>query len=437
MLDCQNKFLSDLYRKIKWLISFRALFAAVLLSTSLFVGFNERLPFFKPPLIFLYGVSTGILFLSLIYILILRKVAQLSYFGYVQLVVDVCLVSFIIVLTGGFTSVFSFLYLMVIIYASMITFRKGAMIIATICCIQYGILVDLEYYGIILPYGFDAGHILMSYSWNYVIYKLIITIAACFAVAALSGYLSEQERHARKDLWAMEDQVKRVEKLAGVGEMASGLAHEIKNPLASLSGSIQVLREDLPYEKTRDRLMEIVLRETDRISALVNDFLMFAKPNPGSAKVIELRKAIDDIVDFFQADARRKRNLVITRELIDDIYISIDPDQFRQILWNLLLNADESIDHDGRIHISMTPADKKYAGVTIADTGCGMTEDTMQMIFDPFFTRKPKGTGLGLSIVQRLISSWNGFIDFKSVPGKGSSFTVKFPRIPHPRSSSS
>ena len=219
--------------------------------------------------------------------------------------------------------------------------------------------------------------------------------------------------------------------------MASGLAHEIKNPLASLSGSIQVLREDLPYEKTRDRLMEIVLRETDRISALVNDFLMFAKPNPGSAKVIELRKAIDDIVDFFQADTRRNRNLVITRELIDDIYISIDPDHLRQILWNLLLNADESIDHDGSIHISMTPADKKYAGVTITDTGCGMTEDTMKMIFDPFFTRKPKGTGLGLSIVQRLISSWNGFIDFKSVPGKGSSFTVKFPRIPHPRSSSS
>ncbi|MCU0598451.1 MAG: ATP-binding protein [Desulfobacterales bacterium] len=437
MPEHQNKFASDLYRKIKWLIFFRALFATVLLCTSLFVGYNERLPFFKPPLIFLYGISIGFLFFSGIYLLILRKIANLSRFGYLQLIIDVFLVSLIIVLTGGFTSVFSFLYLIVIIYASMITFRKGAMIIATICCIQYGLLVDLEYYGIIHPYGFDSRHILISYSWNYVIYKLIITITVCFAVAALSGYLSEQERRARQDLWAMEDQVKRVEKLAAVGEMASGLAHEIKNPLAALSGSIQVLREDLPYEKGRDRLMEIVLRETDRISALVNNFLMFAKPKPGNAQAISLSKAIDDILDLFQTDARRNRSVAISRDLIDDVYISIDPDQLRQILWNLMLNAEEAIEREGSIRVSMHPEDKKYAGVTISDTGCGMTEDTIRSIFDPFFTRKPKGTGLGLSIVQRLISSSNGFIDVTSVPGKGSSFTVKFPRIPHPRSSSS
>jgi two-component system, NtrC family, sensor histidine kinase HydH len=433
MLDRQNKLVSDLFRKIKWLIFFRALFATVLLCTSLFVGFNERFPFFKSPLMLLYGISTGILVLSGIYILILRKVSNLSFFGYIQTFIDVFLVSIIILLTGGFTSVFSFLYLVVIIYASMINFRKGAMIIAAICCLQYGLLVDFEYYNIIHPFGVEAKPIIMSYSWNYVIYKLIITFAACFAIAALSGFLAEQERRARQDLWAMEEQVKRVEKLAAVGEMASGLAHEIKNPLAALSGSIQVLREDLPYEKTRDRLMEIVLRETDRISALVNDFLMFAKPKPGNAQVLPLRKAIDDIVDLFQADTRRRnRSITITRDLINDIYISIDPDHLRQILWNLLLNAEEAIDHEGFINISMHPADKKYAGVTIADTGCGMTEDTLKLIFDPFFTRKPKGTGLGLSIVQRLISSCSGFIDVTSVPGKGSSFIIKFPRIPHP-----
>jgi two-component system, NtrC family, sensor histidine kinase HydH len=433
MLDRQNKFASDFFRKLKWLIFFRALFATVLLCSSLFVGYNERLPFFLSPMLYMYGISAGILLLSGIYILVLRKVSNLTNFGYFQLVIDVFLVSLIILLTGGFTSVFSFLYLVVIIYASMITFRKGAMVIATICCIQYGLLVDLEYYSIIHPFGFETKHILMSYSWNYVIYKMVITISACFAIAALSGYLAEQERRARQDLWAMEDQIKRVEKLAAVGEMASGLAHEIKNPLASLSGSIQVLREDLPYEKTRDRLMEIVLRETDRISALVNDFLMFAKPKPGNAQVLPLRRAIDDIVDLFQADTRRRnRSVTITRDLINDIYISIDPDQLRQILWNLLLNADEAVEHKGAINISMHPADKKYASITITDDGCGMTEDTLKLIFDPFFTRKPKGTGLGLSIVQRLISSYNGFIDVTSVPGKGSSFILKFPRVPHP-----
>jgi two-component system sensor histidine kinase PilS (NtrC family) len=437
MLDRQKKVAADLYRKIKWLIFFRALFATVLLGSSLFVGYNERLPYLKPPLIFLVGISFCILVLSGAYLFILGKIKGLLFnFGYFQLFIDVLLVSIVILLTGGFASVFSFLYLVVIIYASMITFRRGAMIIATVCCIQYGVLVDLEYYGLLIPYGFDARHILMTYSWNYVIYKLIITIAACFAVAALSGYLSEQEKRAKHDLWAMEDQIQRVEKLAAVGEMASGLAHEIKNPLAALSGSIQVLREDLPYDRTRDRLMEIVLRETDRISALVNNFLIFAKPRPGNAKEISMRKAIDDILDLFEADARRNRNIAITRDLIDDVYVSIDPDHLRQILWNLLLNAEQAIENKGNIHISMHPEENKFASVTISDDGCGMAEDIIQSIFDPFFTRKPKGTGLGLSIVQRLVSSCNGLIDVRSVPGKGSSFIIKFPRIFHPQSSS-
>jgi two-component system sensor histidine kinase PilS (NtrC family) len=192
MLDRQKKVAADLYRKIKWLIFFRALFATVLLGSSLFVGYNERIPYFKPPLIFLMGISFCILVLSGAYLFILSKIKGLLFnFGYFQLFIDVLLVSIVILLTGGFASIFSFLYLVVIIYASMITFRRGAMIIATVCCIQYGILVDLEYYGLLIPYGFDARHILMTYSWNYVIYKLIITIAACFAVAALSGYLSE------------------------------------------------------------------------------------------------------------------------------------------------------------------------------------------------------------------------------------------------------
>jgi two-component system sensor histidine kinase PilS (NtrC family) len=270
---------------------------------------------------------------------------------------------------------------------------------------------------------------MMAYSWNYVIYKLVITIAACFAIAVLSGYLSEQEKRAKQDLWAMEDQVKRVEKLAAVGEMASGLAHEIKNPLASLSGSIQVLREELPYEKRRDQLMEIVLRETDRISALVNDFLMFAKPQKGKPQIIELSRALDDIVGIFHADTRRNRRIIISKDLVDDVYISIDPDQLRQVIWNLLLNAEEAIENEGRIDISMHPVEKKYASLTISDNGCGMPEDILKSIFDPFFTKKPKGTGLGLSIVQRIISSYNGLIDVMSTPGEGTSFIIKFPRV--------
>jgi two-component system, NtrC family, sensor histidine kinase HydH len=430
MIHRQKRLEADIYRKFKWLIFFRALFAAVLFGSSTFVAYHEAISFLSRPLIFLNIIAAATMLLSGFYAIILPHVKKLLRFGYVQLNIDIITVSFIILMTGGFSSVFSFLYLVVIIYASMVTFRRGGMIIAIICVIQYGILVDLEYYGIVHPFGFEPRYMLATYSWEYVIYKLLITIAACFAVAFLSGYLSEQEKRAKLNFWAAEEQIKRVEKLAAIGEMASGLAHEIKNPLAAVSGSIQVLKEDIPYEPYRDKLMDIVIRETDRISALVNDFLLFAKPGQGRAENIDVGLAVDEIVTYFESDLRhRQRKVNIYRQIARNIFIYADPEHIRQVLWNLLLNADEAIENQGSIHITVAMVDRKSVGITITDSGCGMTEETMQSIFDPFFTRKTKGTGLGLSIVQRIVTSCNGLIDVSSTPGQGTSFIFKFPRI--------
>lgn len=435
MIDREKRLEADLYRKFRWLIFFRALFAAVLFSSSMFVSYHEGIPFFSAPLVFLVIVGAGTLLLSGFYAFVLPRVKRLVRFGYIQLNIDIIIVSFIILLTGGFSSVFSFLYLVVIIYASMVTFRRGGMIMAIICVIQYGILVDLEYYGIIHPFGFEPRYMLATYSWEYVIYKMLITIAACFAVAFLSGYLSEQEKRARLDLWTAEEQIKRVEKLAAIGEMASGLAHEIKNPLAAVSGSIQVLKEDIPYEPYRDKLMDIVIRETDRIGALVNDFLLFAKPRPGRAQNIDIGAAVDEIVTYFESDLRRRyRKINVNRQIARNVFIYADPEHVRQVLWNLLVNADEAIEGEGSIHIIAASLDRKSVGITVTDSGCGMTDETVKSIFDPFFTRKAKGTGLGLSIVQRIVSSCNGLIDVVSAPGEGTSFTLKFPRVITPRS---
>ena len=292
------------------------------------------------------------------------------------------------------------------------------MFIAFFCSVQYCVLVSLEYQGVIYPIGFASDFVVKNNNWDYVLYKLMITIAACFCVAFLSGLLAEQERRAKQDLWAMEAQVKRVEKLAAIGEMASGLAHEIKNPLASLSGSIQFLREEIPYDPDRDRLMDIILREADRLSALVNDFLMFAKPQPGHIRLVELDVAIDEVIKVFTADNHRNRRITVSRQLDEGVYIEIDPEHLRQVLWNLLLNADEAIEDEGRIDIKMFSLDKNYVCITIADDGCGMTEETLSLIFDPFFTVKAKGTGLGLSIVQRIITSYNGLIDVRASQAK-------------------
>ncbi len=430
MIDREKRFQSDLYRKIKWLIFFRALFASVLLGSSMLAAYHEGISVLSTPLVYLNIIAIAILLVSGCYALFLPRVKKLLLFGYIQLNIDSVTVSGIILLTGGFSSVFAFLYLLVIIYAGMVTSRRGGMITAIICVIQYGILVDLEYYGIIHPFGFEPLYMLSTYSWEYVIYKMLITMAACFAVAFLSGYLAEQEKQAKLDLWAAEEQIRRVEKLAAIGEMASGLAHEIKNPLAAVSGSIQVLKEELPYEPYRDKFMGIMIRETERISALINDFLLFAKPGIGRAKALDVGEAADEIVTYFESDLRhRHRKIVINRQVARGIYIHADPEHIRQVLWNLLLNADEAIDGQGSIHVDVGQIDRKNIGITITDSGCGMTAETMQSIFDPFFTQKTKGTGLGLSIVQRIVTACNGIIDVSSTPGKGTSFILKFPQV--------
>jgi two-component system sensor histidine kinase PilS (NtrC family) len=418
-----------LFRKLQWLIFFRALFAAVLLGSAVFVGVRDNFTFASDPLIVVNSIGVLLLCLSGLYSFILYHTSRLSLLGYFQISLDSLLVTGIIFVTGGFSSIFSFLYLVVIIYASMVLFRRGGMFMAFFCSVQYCVLVSLEYQGGIYPIGFASDIAVKNPNWDYVLYKLIITIAACFCVAFLSGLLAEQERRAKQDLWAMEAQVKRVEKLAAIGEMASGLAHEIKNPLASLSGSIQFLREEIPYDPDRDRLMDIILREAARLTALVNDFLMFAKPQPGHIRLVELDIAIDDVIKIFTADNHRNRRITVSRQLEEGVYIEIDPEHLRQVLWNLLLNADEAIADQGRIDVRMVSLDKNYVCITIADTGCGMTEETQAKIFDPFFTvKKAKGTGLGLSIVQRIITSYHGLIDVSSKPDQGTTFTVKLQR---------
>jgi two-component system sensor histidine kinase PilS (NtrC family) len=416
----------DLYSKLKWLTFFRVLFALVLLASATFVGIRNQQTFFTPPLFFLNAIAGLAVLLSVTYTIILRYTRRLVLLGYAQIIIDTLLITGIIFLTGSFSSIFSFLYLLVIIYASMILFRNGGMVTAVLCSIQYGVMVDLEYYGIIHPFDVAPDFMMANYDWNYVIFRLLMTIIACFAVAFLAGYVSEQEKRAKRDLWAMEAQVKRVEKLAAIGEMAAGLAHEIKNPLASMTGAIQVLKDEVTHNGDHARLMGIVLRESDRISSLVNEFLMFARPQQGNKKVVFLDHELKEIIKQFETSNPQQRP-EIRKSINRDIPVEIDPEHFRQVVWNLLLNAMEATRKPGQIDVELYAQDHRYACLVISDNGCGMTEEIQQSIFDPFFTRKSKGTGLGLSIVQRILTSYDGLIDVQSTPDQGSTFTVKLP----------
>ena len=414
----------DLHSQLKWIVLARAVFAVVLIFSTLFFS-NQHTGSLVQPFRSLYYMAGVVLGLSLVYLFFLHRKQFLLGIAYFQTIADTALVTAIVFVTGGFESVFTFLYLVVIIYTSMVLRQQGSFVMATLSSLQYGLLIELEYFQIVSPF-IGGRPLAMSVDETQIVYRIMITIAACFAVAILSGILSFQLRTARQDLKIAQEHLKRVEKMAAVDEIISGIAHEIKNPLASLSGSIQLLREDTEPGSDADRLMQIILRETGRLKQIVNDIRLIARPNRANTQLISVSRAVEDVVTLLLNTPEWTSRIEITTQLDAKLQVDMDPVHLQQILWNLIKNAAEAIEGAGRIDIRLSSPRNKRIYLTISDTGKGIDKSQASHIFDPFFTTKPEGTGLGLSIIHRIIDAYEGMIDFESVPGRGTLFTLIF-----------
>lgn len=230
-------------------------------------------------------------------------------------------------------------------------------------------------------------------------------------------------------LRTMEEAVQRSERLSDLGRVAAGLAHEIRNPLASMSGSIELLRGCVAAGEDERRLMEIVLREAGRLNELVTQFLAFARPAPPRRVPTDLAVLLDETLSVFRNDPQAAG--VRVEERLTTAIADCDPDQIRQVIWNLLSNAAHAIAAVGRtdggglrVRCVVAP---DGAIIEIEDDGKGMTADELGRIFIPFFTTRPSGTGLGLATVHRIVDAHGGSIRVASEPGAGSRFTIVLP----------
>ncbi len=247
----------------------------------------------------------------------------------------------------------------------------------------------------------------------------------------------------------MEEQMKRYDRMAAIGALAAGMAHEIRNPLASLSGSIQMLKSELSLDPQQKHLMEITLRESERLNALITDFLLFAHPPLIQRSSVEIERILDETVELFAHSPAFHKGLRITRPQGNGSTEAwVDPDQIRQVFWNLLINAAQAIQDEGDIRIRIERTTDSYGGgfllspesrerewikIMIADSGYGISPQEKEKIFDPFYTTKEGGTGLGLSIVHKIIESHHGAIRVESDIGRGSLFTIFLPVSPPER----
>lgn len=562
--------------KIKALMALRVMVITLFLG-SVIVLFARKgqVPSTFPYIILIISVYI----LTILYALSLPRIRNHRTFAYLQLVVDVCTVTGMVYFTGGVDSVFSFLYILTIIAASIILERRACYAIASIASILFGALVNLEFYQVIEHYSFYLNRAPV-HPEGYTFFTVFSNIAAFYIVAFLSGHLSyrlkktgvelaerdidlrelkrfhenvvenmntglvttqldgrinsvnraavritgHQEHEVlwrscteifplpeleelfrdpqgadkklsaiegyitRKDgsrayivmnasllrdeqgaikgviasfqdltnLKEIEEKMRRADRLAYVGTLAAGMAHEIRNPLASISGSIEVLSESLKLDETNQRLMEIVLKETDRLNATITQFLNYARPLPAKKELVNLNDLTTEVADLLEHNSELRQNVEISATSgRKEVCCLVDPREIRQVLWNLCINSLQAMEGKGRLTLSTDVVFREsesmawrrikesiqhrnnktlqdgvdFVKIVVEDTGKGIPEANRERIFDPFVTSREDGEGLGLSIAYKTIEHHEGTIEVESELGRGTKMIIYLPLL--------
>lgn len=481
---------------------------------------------------FIYTLSGITYGLSILYLLLLGKAGRSRLFVYLQLLGDAGLVTGLVYYTGGIASPFSFLYLLTIITAVIMLYRRGGFILASVCGIAYGTLVDLQYLGL-LPAGGAVGVPAASVYSHY--YSIFLHFFAFYAVAFLVSYLSENlrrtgsileeqrghladlqvynelvidsmssglitldlegritkvnevalglTRYAEAELMGqdilqllgfprrylglinrklsrrrlyrfdlkvtrrdgviipvgvstsllrdkegtplgyiiifqdltemrkLEEDLRTRDRLAVVGEMAADVAHEIRNPLASISGSVQMLSADAAAGDEHRHLLAIIQRESARLDRSIQEFLSFARPAPLVLQEVNLSEMVRDTATLLgNSDELLSGHRIEVDLPAEDVSLRADDDRLRQVVWNLSRNALKAMADGGRLTIRLTPPQGDQLTLEFVDQGHGFLEDSKRQVFRPFAGKFRRGTGLGLAIVYRIVQAHGGRI---------------------------
>ncbi|MCG6534802.1 MAG: ATP-binding protein, partial [Syntrophales bacterium LBB04] len=234
-------------------------------------------------------------------------------------------------------------------------------------------------------------------------------------------------------LLEMEEALAKSKRLAIIGEMAAGLAHEMRNPLASLSGSIQILKRDLQLNAVDEKLMQIILRGKDQLDHVIKDFLLLARAAPGDRETVFIKEIIEGVIESIQYLPDWNNDIRVRLDLSDNLSVFANRTEIREVIWNLLMNAVQSMPEGGELSVETRKIYDGTNGETlemqVSDTGYGIDEEYLDRIFEPFFTTKERGTGLGLAIVNRIIEGYKGKILIRRGVEKGTICKVSLPLI--------
>ncbi|VAX25554.1 Sensor protein of zinc sigma-54-dependent two-component system [hydrothermal vent metagenome] len=230
-----------------------------------------------------------------------------------------------------------------------------------------------------------------------------------------------------RELKSLEKAVERSERLASMGRMAAGIAHEIRNPLSSIKGLAQYLRNKFEKDSEDHEYASVMISEVDRLNRVIRDMLNFAKPHEPKLALCNIEDIVSHSLKLTESELNEKKINIILMNKDDLPTVLADSDLLTQVFLNLFANSIEAMDENGTIEISFSE-EEQFVIIEISDEGSGIEEENLNKIFDPFFTSKSTGTGLGLAIVYRIIENHNGKITVNSVVNKGTTFIIKLPK---------
>lgn len=541
--------MADLHSDARMLIAVRVVVVTSLLLAALLIQFTVSGVL---PINYLYLTTATTYAMTLGYIALGKMVSSRKINLSIQFAGDLIIVTMLVYFTGGLDSPFSFLYLVSIITAAMLLYRRGGLIAASGAVILYGALTDLMYYGF-LPYPtqnffppsvWTAGRLYMNLATN---------IAGFYATALLTSYISEKLRKTFHELdvnrqnlaelqalnqnvvqsipsglvtltpfgtvsfvnpagcvildvtpqelsgrnlveagifseneWSelrnglravnvvrgekddfirngerrslgyaltplntihgssygftlvfqdltemkqLEAQLRLRDRMAAVGELSAGIAHEIRNPLAAISGSVQVLKSSDRLTSQEQRLMSIILKESDRLNKSIADFLRFVKPQEKKALEFDIAASLNETLELLSNSAELKEEHRI-EFLIQPSSFNLlgDADQIRQVFWNIAKNAIQAMPAGGVLTVATEVTPPEYR-ILFTDTGRGFSDAEQRRLFQPFRTNFPSGTGLGMAISYRIIQEHGGRIDVDSAANAGTTITISLPVI--------
>jgi two-component system sensor histidine kinase HydH len=411
-----------LVRRLAWVIGARVLILAGALGAVAVVGVKRGFSVGGNTVqiaLATVGVALG---LAAIYAAVLRAGRALEPLATAQTVLDQAAWTVLVYLTGGAASGATSFYGLTCVVGAFLLGIRGATIavIAGVTC--YASLTIALYSGWLAPPR-DQPPPMYAIGFEELAYYLVVNTLVMVVVTLLTAYLVERLATAGGRIVEAEARAESAERLAVLGRLAAGLAHEIRNPLGSIAGSIQLLRTSPVLSEEDRKLCEIIQREASRLNDLVSDMMDVAKPRAPQIGIVDVCSLAREVVSLAAKSGRGVSDVSISFTGGERAPVRADPSQLRQLLWNLVRNAVQASNAGGTVEVAIEDSDGSVV-LTVRDDGVGIDRVARERLFDAFFTTRSHGTGIGLAVVKRIADEHGFAIDVFSEQGSGALFRV-------------